>query len=252
MRTYRSVNIEFFADSNGKKKKTATIPIRVASMISKSSTGFKQACPVCHDHVGRKNWCETCDREIEYGNILKGIEDKVFTKEQLESLKTFDQSIQILGTIPSDEIELKKIQGGYYLLPTQLKKGTSKSAKASRNTNDYVVLVKGLEKTKKVLLVEFCISSVQKLGIIVNEGNELILKEYAYHENLIENDEDLDYQASEQEISGISKFIEKQTVIPDITAIENLYREKVQQLIDGELPLEPMEVQETNEARFFE
>ena len=223
MRTYRTVSIEFFKEENGKQKKTATIPIRTASMISKSKTGFKQACPSCKGHVGRKNWCDTCNREIEFGNILKGIDDKVFSKEQIESLKTFDQKIKVLGPFSYDEIDIRKVQGGYYLLPVQLKKGTSVSAKASRNLNDYAVIVQGLAETNTVLLVEYCVSSVQKLGIILNDGKELILKEYAYAENLVTNDEDLNYTPSKQEVEGIVKFLNRQKKEKDISSIENEY-----------------------------
>jgi len=253
LRTYRTLQLEFFKTENGKQKKTATIPIRTASMVSKPKTGFSQACPNCHGHVGRKNWCEECDKEIPFQEILKGYsEDKVFTKEQIEALKTFDQTIKVLGTKPSSDVDIRRIGSGYYLLPTQTTKGTSKSAKASRNTNDYAVLVEGLETTNKVLLVEFCISSVQKLGIILNSGKELILKEYAYAENLIPNDEDLEYQSSEQELKGIQNFIEKQIVVKDDSDIENEYFKKVQDLIDGKVMLDPIEVKAKTEARFFE
>jgi len=252
MRAYRTVNIEFFKETNGKKKLTASIPTKVSSMISKSKTGFSQACPVCKGHVGRKNWCDGCDREIEWHNILKGIEDKVFSKEQIESLKTFDLKIKVVGTIPYSEVDIRKVSSGYYLLPTQTKKGASKSAKESRNLGDYAVLVEGLNKTDTVLLVEFCISSVQKLGIVITQERELILKEYAYAENLIPNDEELDYKVTKEELAGIIKFIKLQKPVKDITAIENEYFAKVQQLIEGTLPLEPVEQPKTTEARFFE
>lgn len=251
MRTYRSVNIEFTKTQNGKEKIVAEIPIRLVTMLSPSSIGFKQSCPDCQDHVGRKNWCPTCDKEIEYANIGKEFEGKQFTKEQLENLKTFDKVIKVKGIIDFADLDLRKVLGGYYLLPTQTKKGTSKSAKESKNTNDIATLVKGLEKTDKIFLVEFCVSSVQKLGIIINQDNELILKEYAYHENLKENDEALDYTPTELEIKGITGFIERQEPIKDITAIENEYRARVQDLVDGKIELKPLEVK-TEKARFFE
>lgn len=253
MRTYKSLVIDFVKIDNGKEKKTGSIPMKTAGMISKASTGFKQACPDCHNHVGRKNWCDECDKEIEFGRILKGIEDKVFSKEQLDSLKTFDQRIKVLGTYPIESLDIRKVNGGYFLLPVQTKKGASKSAKASRNLNDYSTLLSGLAKNNMILLVEFCVSSVQKLGVIIPQGNELILKEYAYHENLNINDEEMDYTPSEQEVVGITKFLKTQNKIDDIEAIENQYQAKVQALIDGEIDVEQIEVEPpTSEARFFE
>lgn len=223
MRAYRKVSIV---------SGSQTIPVKVCTMVRKSTGIFHNGCPTCKGIVNKKNVCVTCDKEIQYADLLRvteiGGENHVFTKEQIEDLKNFDLEIKVLGFIPKERIDIRLISDGYYILPTKLDK--KKHTKDS--TKPYVCLRDGIEFTNKVLVVEYCISGKQKLGILTIHEGVLILKTWAYYEDFVECDELPRLELTEAEAKAGQNFIECLKEI-NPAQIENSYTKKIEELLSG-------------------
>jgi len=207
------------------------IPVKIANYQKADTSLFKQACPNCKGDVGRKNVCKECEQEIEFSEILKGVrigdDNHVFTKEQIEKLKDFDNVITVLGTIQKTSIDQRLISGAFAVLPDskQKKKQLEIFQKA------WKVIESGLAEGNKAILVKFSTRAKEKLGILTSQDSVITLLQIVYDNNRNELDETPTIELSKEEkIAGL-QMLDKLTEI-DPTTIEDDFRNKVERLVE--------------------
>lgn len=232
MKAYR--NVEIISGKNA-------IPVKVCGMTEKEQSIFSNTCPHCEGSVGYENKCQgECGKTIAYSEIAKGyttlkdgVEQKIlFKKEQIAQLKSLEQQIKVIGSMPFDQIDIRTIGEGYYILPRKLE---PKKKNSPDSTQPYCALVKGLEQSGKVIQIKYTLSGKEKLGILTAQNGLIILKNVVYDDQLRECDEEPTATLKPAEIKSAKNFIEalKQT---DLTKVENEYSTAIEELLAGKVP----------------
>ena len=170
--------------------KMYNIPVKIANLQKADSTGLKQGSPCCNDFVSRKNFCKSCDKELEFSEITKIFpltkdENHIFTKDQITALKDFDDVIEVVGTILKSSIDYRMVCGAFVVLPD--KKQKKKSIKMFEKA--YKVFERSVNDSEKAIVVKFSTRQKQKLGIMTSIDNVITLLHIVYDEQFNEIDE---------------------------------------------------------------
>lgn len=102
------------------------IPIELYSAISPHSLGFKLLHKKCHTPITYKRWCNHCNEEVQWEDIVKGIklpDDTYFimTKENIEKLKPAKtDTIEIIEFVDYSAISPIYYNQHYYLAPAKV------------------------------------------------------------------------------------------------------------------------------------
>lgn len=232
--------------------KMYNIPVKIANLQKADSTGLKQGSPCCNDFVSRKNFCKSCENELEFSALTKifqiGKDNHVFTKEQITALKDFDDVIEVLGTIDKSSIDYRLVCGAFAVLPD--KKQKKKSIKMFEKA--YKVFERSLNESNQAIVVKFSTRQKQKLGIMVSIDNVITLLHVVYDELFNEIDEIPEIEISETEKQQGIDFIENLESI-NLAEIEDTFKLKLEELIEKGQPLtvQVPEAEAKEELGFF-
>lgn len=100
------------------------IPIKVFPATESSGTiGFNQLHAACQTRIRQKRWCVTCEREVEYRDIVKGYEFErgryvVVTDEDLQKVRVeTTRVINLMQFVDEIAIDPMYVDSTYYLAP---------------------------------------------------------------------------------------------------------------------------------------
>ncbi|MFB7575609.1 Ku protein [Streptomyces sp. NPDC056165] len=122
-----------------------SIPIAVLGATEDHSVRFRRIHTADNGLVRNRYWCEIEDREVSYGEIGQGYEMAggriiPLTDEELRQLPLpTARAIELVGFLPTADIDPLRIGPGYYLQP-----------QGSIAAKPYVLLRRALERSSKV------------------------------------------------------------------------------------------------------
>ena len=217
--------------------KMQIIPVKIGNYQKADSTGLKQISPCCKVLTSRKTTCSECDNELISKDLLKGFplsktEHHIFSQDQINALKDFDDIIEVLGTIPKDSIDYRLICGSFAVLPDQPKK--KKQIEIFKKA--YKVFERSVAESDKVIVVKFSTRQKQKLGLMTSINNVITLLHIVYDEQFNEIDEIPQIEISDAEKKQGLDFIEKLDSI-ELPSIEDNFKVKLEALIENGEPL---------------
>lgn len=99
------------------------IPVSLYSAVEAQALGFTMLCATCNNPITYKRWCNHCEKEVEWSNIVKGLKIKkdtyfVLTQENLHKLKpTKTDAINIVEFVDPSLIDPIYLEKHYYLAP---------------------------------------------------------------------------------------------------------------------------------------
>lgn len=176
--------------------------------------------------------CKLEENEIPYNEIVKGyeyekgqyviVEPEDFKKANRRKTSTID--IQSFSEI--DEIDPIYYERPYYLEPDK------KAQKA------YKVLLEALKKSKKVAIGNFVFHNKEHFGMIMPQGDALVLIQLRYHNNIRAVDDlslPQDIKATAQEIDVALQLIKNLTVPFEAEEFRDTYTEELMATIESKL-----------------
>lgn len=213
------------------------IPVKIGNLQKGDGTGLKQISPCCKVKTSRLTTCSDCEKPLENSELLKGFplsktEYHIFSQEQINSLKDFDDIIEVLGTIPKDSIDYRMVCGSFAVLPDQPKK--KKQIQIFKKA--YKVFERAVAESDKVIVVKFSTRQKQKLGIMTSINGVITLLHIVYDEQFNEVDEIPQIEISETEKKQGLSFIEKLESI-ELPSIEDNFKAKLEALIENGEPM---------------
>ena len=230
------------------------IPVKIGNFQKSDSTGLKQISPCCHVPTSRKTTCSECEKELINKELLKGFpqgkdDHYIFSQEQIESLKDFDDIIEVLGTIPKDSIDYRMVCGSFAVLPDKPKK--KKQLQIFKKA--YKVFERAVAESDKVIVVKFSTRQKQKLGLMTSINGVITLLHIVFDDLFNEIDEIPEIEITEDEKKQGLAFIEKLDAI-NLTEIEDNFKVKLEELIEKGEPLTVTipEANEKEELSFFQ
>lgn len=209
------------------------IPVRVSSTISQNKSPVHDVCLDCSKgFVGQKRYCKNCNIENTKDNIGSGFEIadelKIFTKDQIESIKTESSNLNVQKVIDTENLDLslRQCEKSYYLYPDK---------KDSDAKKMYAIVFNALKEANKSLIVTWKVSSRSSRdseAVITINDNILVIRQIAYKEELNEVDEPIDLQVTKDELiqgQGLLNLIPEGT----IDDLVDQYQEKLETLLAG-------------------
>lgn len=232
------------------------IPVKIGNFQKTDTTGLKEGSHCCQALVGRQKFCKECNKKI----VLKTDEKllklfpldkdnfRVVTDEQVQSLKDFDDTIEVLGTIKKTSIDYRLVCGAFAVLPDKPKK--KKSIKMFEKA--YKVFERSVFESEKAIIVKFSTRQKQKIGIMTSINNVITLLQIVYDDQFNEIDEIPQIEISENEKKQGIVFLENLNEV-NVSDIENDFAVKLEELIIHGEPLAVQVPQEESheELDFF-
>jgi DNA end-binding protein Ku len=222
------------------------IPVKVCTVIETPGTGMSNCCPECHGSVGHKNYCKDCLKEPDSKDILKaykvGKEKHVFTEVELASLQKTEKEIDVVGVRNIDSIDPRYITGSYYLVPTVARKA-------------YAILLEGMERAGKAIVVKYTIRNVQKMGILVPQTIDgqgiILLRTMAFSAQIKPIDEEVKYDLTMAESDMGVDFMNSLKDV-NLESFENERKKTIEKILDGEMETISVSVKASkDETAFF-
>lgn len=206
------------------------IPVGLYSAVEAQSLGFTMLCATCNHPITYKRWCNHCEKEVEWNDIVKGLKLKkdtyfVLTQENLHKLKpTKTEAISIEEFVDPALIDPIYLEKHYYVAP---KKAGEKS---------YFLFAQALLVSQKVAIGVFVMRDKEHVCVIFPYQNGLLLTtlNYAYEIKSIDALETLKTvpKIAEDELKLAVKLIELRSKKRfDITKFKDHFAERLEQVI---------------------
>jgi DNA end-binding protein Ku len=152
------------------------ITFKVNSFLETNDLSLRQLCPKCKSPISYKRFCGTCQKEVEYSQLLSGFEiskDNIVVVDK--KALSFECQTKIIAIVDIDS-EYEFMPKKFYLLtPKDVEK-------------PYFLLLNILTKTNKEIVIEFSLRKKIHLGIIkpvvVNGYRFLMLKTIIYSDSI--------------------------------------------------------------------
>lgn len=205
------------------------IPVKLYSAVQQQELDLdmlskKDLSPIRYARISKST-----GKEVDYKDIVKGYEyekghyvvvtDEDFRKASPEKSKTID----IRDFVNEDEIESIFFEKPYYLEPD---KGAAKA---------YTLLMKALEKSKKVGIAQFMIRNRERIGALKVVDGVLVLNQLRYASE-VRSTEELNIpeeKLSPKEIDLAMKLIDQLTEKFEPRAYKDTYVEELKKIIEA-------------------
>ncbi|MBI9114397.1 Ku protein [Sanguibacter sp. YZGR15] len=140
------------------------VPVKLYSATEDHDIGLHQVHDADGGRIRYRRQCEVCEQVVEYSHIAKAYDDGertvVLTGDDLDALPVErSREIDVVEFVPSEQIDPIMYEHAYYLEPD------------SRSVKSYMLLVRTLEATDRVAVVNFSLRQRSRLGALrVREG----------------------------------------------------------------------------------
>jgi DNA end-binding protein Ku len=214
---------------------------------------FRQLCNTCGSPIRQPKWCDNCQKEVPFGDLLKGYEIAKgefvkMTKQQVDELKPENfQRVDILKCISFEELcrKMERKSDSYFTAP-------------NKSDAAYCLLREILKSTGKVAIGKIVLRDREHLCAVAPDGDGKRLVIHTIHFNdEMRNPEGLkapvEVAPKERELE-IGKMIISQLSENDVNLdeIREEYTAKIQQLIEDMRNGKPMptvaELQQTTSS----
>ena len=206
-----------------------TIPVGIYSAIEEQDIHFNQLHGVCGSRIKQRRFCPTCNRDVEYDELVKGYE---IAKEQYVQLAQNDldqlraaesEEMQILEFVPLTTIDPIYFENTYHL-------GAEKQGEKV-----YQLLVHAMNEMGRVALAKFVWRGKEGLYVIRAVQGRLLLHRVHYQDEIREFDlkSNADQKPNAAELKLAAKLIDSISGPAfDAKAYHDEYRERVMELIE--------------------
>ncbi|MBD3227942.1 MAG: Ku protein [Candidatus Lokiarchaeota archaeon] len=219
------------------------IPISLYTAVGKDKFSFRMLHKKDNGPIKYKRVCEKCGSEVEWSDIVKGVEvgkDNyyVLTKKELEELKPKgDDMLKIEEFVNRDEIDIIYKNRSYFVGPT---KGAERA---------YYLLKDTLEKSNKAAIGKFILREKEYIGSIISYKKVLLLNLLHYDKNVrsIDNvpniDSKIELNKKEKELADelINKLTSKTL---DMSKYEETFTKNLMEAIKKKMEGEEVKIKE--------
>lgn len=207
------------------------VPVKLYSATEDHDIGLHQVHDADGGRIRYQRKCEICGKVVDYAHIDKAYDDGertvVLTPEDLAALPVErSREIDVVEFVPAEQIDPIMYEHAYYLEPD------------SKSIKSYALLLRTLEESDRVAIVNFSLRQRSRLGALRVRGDVLTLQALRWDDEVREAtfpslDEKVKITAKELEMSAalVSSF--ESDFTPEKFTDE--YQEQLQILIDAKL-----------------
>ncbi|MEP7763686.1 Ku protein [Sanguibacter sp. 25GB23B1] len=207
------------------------VPVKLYSATEDHDIGLHQVHDADGGRIRYQRKCEICGKVVDYAHIDKAYDDGertvVLTPEDLEALPVErSREIDVVEFVPAEQIDPIMYEHAYYLEPD------------STSIKSYALLLRTLEESDRVAIVNFSLRQRSRLGALRVRGDVLTLQALRWDDEVREAtfpslDEKVKITAKELEMSAALVESFESDFTPEKFTDE--YQEQLQILIDAKL-----------------
>ncbi len=224
-----------------------TIPIQIFSAVNKGNDiSFKQLHNEDNGGISYKKVCKSCDKEVPYGDIVKGYEYEpdnyvVLEKSDFEAIKLkSNKAIDIEAFVDLEEVHPTRFEAIYFVGP---------SNEVAKKT--FSLFTQVLRKTKKAGVGRIILRDKEDVVLLVEHKGGLILYKlrYPYELRSMEDVPDLEtVEVDDAQLKLAETLVDSLATSFDKIDFEDRYRnallEVVQAKVDGKQIVSVVEEEE--------
>ncbi len=207
------------------------IPIKLYSATEPRTVSFKLLCKKCKTPITYKRYCPKCKKEVTWDNVVYGLKVgksfKVFTREQLDSLKPAKSDFAaVLGFIEMSDIDPIYFQKSYYVAPE------TKKEKA------FYLFQEALRSSAKVAVVKITMRNKEYLAMIRPYKHILLMTTLLYQSEIrkVEGIEVARPKISSEETKLANQLIRKYSKKElNLEDYKDEFAEKIKEMILGKV-----------------
>jgi len=211
-----------------------TIPIQIFNAVeTKNNISFKQLHNEDNSRIGYKKVCKSCDKEVPYGDIVKGYEYEpdqyvVIKPEELANLKLKStRAIDIEAFVDIAEVHPTRFEAIYYVGP---------NGEIAQKT--FALFSNVLKKTKKAGIGRIILRDKEDVVLIMPHEDALIMYKlrFPYEVRDVKNVPDLgEVEVNESEMKLAETLVESLTTTFDKVDFEDRYKEALMELVNSKI-----------------
>src|SRR3990172_6209458 len=208
-----------------------SIPVKLYTATESKDVSFNTLHKKCGTRIKQLRWCATCEKEIEWGDVVRGYEytkdeyvvltDEDFAKLPLASKHTID----LAAFVKSDHIDPIYYEKSYYLEPDET------------GIKPYVLLMRALQKKGLTAVAKLAIRNKERLCALRPYDGTLMLETLFYPDEIrVERGVDVpEVKVSAKELQMAYSLIELMTEEFNPAAYRDDDRQALAEIIEGKL-----------------
>ena len=208
-----------------------SIPVKLYAATESKDISFRQVHEPCGSRIKQLRWCPSCEREVEYGEIVRGYE---YAKDEMVILSDEDfsklplpskQAIELAAFVQAEGIDSIYYEKSYYLEPEQT------------GLKPFALLMRALREKELTAVAKIAIRNKERLCALRPYNGTLMLETLFYPDEIrVQKSEDVpDVKVSEKELSMAYSLIDLMTEAFDPAAYKDNYREALAEIIEAKL-----------------
>ena len=208
------------------------VPVKVYAATEEKDVRFRQVHAQDGGRIRYKRVCEIDGETVEYADIAKAYESDdgqtvILTDEDFAQLpSSSSREIEVSSFVPADQIDPLYFDKSYYLEP------------ASTSTKAYVLLMRTLEETDRIAIVNFALRQKTRLAVLRVKDDVLVIQTLLWPDEV----RAAEFPSLEESVSIKPAELKMASMLVDSFADDfrpedytDDYRVELQQLIDAKL-----------------
>jgi DNA end-binding protein Ku len=208
------------------------VPVKVYAATEEKDVRFRQVHAKDGGRIRYKRVCEIDGETVEYADIAKAYESDdgqtvILTDEDFAQLpSSTSREIEVSSFVPADQIDPLYYDKSYYLEP------------ASTSTKAYVLLMRTLEQTDRIAIVNFALRQKTRLAALRVRDDVLVIQTLLWPDEV----RAAEFPSLEESVSIKPAELKMASMLVDSFADDfrpedytDDYRVELQQLIDAKL-----------------
>ena len=208
------------------------VPVKVYSATEEKDVRFHQVHAQDGGRIRYKRTCELDGEVVEYADIAKAYESDdgrtvILTDEDFAQLPAnATREIEVASFVPADQIDPMYFDKSYYLEP------------ASTSTKAYVLLMRTLEQTDRIAIVNFALRQKTRLAALRVRDDVLVIQTLLWPDEV----RDAQFPSLDESVTIKPAELKMASMLVDSFADDfrpedytDEYRVELQQLIDAKL-----------------
>jgi DNA end-binding protein Ku len=208
-----------------------SIPVKLYTATESKDISFNTLHKKCGTRIKQLRWCPTCEKEVEWGDVVRGYEHTkeqyvVLTDEDFAKLPlTSKHTIDLAAFVKADQIDPIYYEKSYYLEPDET------------GIKPFVLLMRALQKKGLTAVAKLAIRNKERLCALRPYDGTLMLETLYYPDEVrVQKGVDLPtIKVSEKELAMATSLID--LMLEDFKPAEykDNYREALMQIITAKL-----------------
>jgi DNA end-binding protein Ku len=208
-----------------------SIPVKLFTATDSKDISFHLLHRECNSRLKQLRWCPVCDREVEWGETVRGYEwakeqhvimtDEDFDKLPLPSKRT----IELSAFVKAEEIDPVYYEKSYYLEPDEL------------GIKPFALLMKALREKGLTAVAKIAVRNKERLCALRPMDGTLMLETLYYPDEIrVERGVELpEVQVSDRELEMASTLIDLLADSFEPEKYQDEYRRALMEIIEAKL-----------------